>query len=307
MVVYESSDLRAYWVEGSPEALLVTFSHVGHGDADGTFFGRNLVRASGMSALGIVDRRDRWFPHAAMAELLTVVVERTATFRHVILFGSSMGAYGALRYSRALHATSVIAWAPQWSIAPHDLGDADYRYRRYFDSACHADMAVRSEDIDGQAFIFFDPHEPSDRFHALRLAELAPAHVFHIQMPMLGHEVGHAFASTASMLQLFSACREGNCSLIQTLARTVRRRAPRRALGISLALLDRRPACAETLFGTIRSQVSPALRMSWVERAVWAACRRGAMEDASRHMIDSADLEALYPRRFEELRRRLAG
>jgi pimeloyl-ACP methyl ester carboxylesterase len=307
MEVFQSPDFRAYWLEGSSESLLVTFSHVGHGDADGAFFGRSLATATGMSVLGIVDRADRWFPEAAFADLISAVADRVRSFRQVILFGSSMGAYGALRYSRALRATSVVAWAPQWSIAPGDVGDADHRYRRYFDAKLHAGMAILPDHIGGECFVFFDPKEPPDRFHAGRLATIAPREVRLVPMPMLGHEVGHAFASTPTMLGLFTVCAAGNAAAVRAYARTVRRQAPRRALGVSLALADRRPACAEALFRGVKDRVPPALHMAWFERAAQAACRRAAREDAVRFLAEAAPLKAAFPTRFATMEKTVSA
>ncbi|CAH0138096.1 hypothetical protein ROS9278_00407 [Roseomonas sp. CECT 9278] len=303
--IHNSAALRVYWSGGVGDAVVVTFSHVGHGDADGEFFARTVVEKLGLPAIGIVDRHDAWFPAEAMRAAIGEIRARIAAFREVVLFGSSMGGYGALRWSRDLQATTVIAWAPQWSISPNDVGDADRRYRRFYVPGLHDGMAVTHDAVDGRAFVFFDPCEPPDRFQAGRLAAVAPDRVRLVPMPRLGHEVGHAFAASATIRDLISVCRHGSAGEAVAFALGARRRSPRRVVGVSCALLDRRAACAHRLFEAVEHRLPENLRLSWIEAAADAAHRADDRVRLAALVAKATGFARTAPERVQRLVERL--
>lgn len=98
---------------------VVTFDNYGLGPGfDRPGFGEEFLRQSGVSAIHVMGRSEDWYQYPEMAEAMAAVRAATAGAERVMTYGSSMGAYAALRFADAAGANAVLAISPQYSIDP---------------------------------------------------------------------------------------------------------------------------------------------------------------------------------------------
>lgn len=103
----------------NPHRWVVTFDNygIGHG-FDRPGFGEDFLRQSGVSAIHVMGRCEDWYQYPEMAAVMAAVRAATAGAERVMTYGSSMGAYAALRFADAAGAHAVLAISPQYSIDP---------------------------------------------------------------------------------------------------------------------------------------------------------------------------------------------
>lgn len=112
-------------------------------------------------------RRNDWWQTEEVFEAIKILQESGILdkYKYITTYGLSMGAYGALIFSRALKATRVIAIAPQYSInskvVPFETRWSDDRQRINF---IYDDMDSGLIK-DGQVIIFYDRFFDFDKRH----------------------------------------------------------------------------------------------------------------------------------------------
>lgn len=110
-------------VRASPGAdtrrWVVTFDNYGLGPGlDRPGFGEDFLAGVGVSAIHILGVGDDWYQYPEMTEALAAARAGMAGAERVMTYGSSMGAYAAIRFADAVAAHAVLAISPQYSIDP---------------------------------------------------------------------------------------------------------------------------------------------------------------------------------------------
>lgn len=176
---------------------VVTFDHygIGHG-FDRPGFGESFFRSRGVSAIHVMGCREDWYQYPEMISAMTAVRAAVAGADRVMTYGTSMGAYAAIRFADAAGANAALALSPQYSIdpvkAPHDRRWAQDSYRiRWL------------ADIEGPIRCQFKPvvvYDPStlDRWHADRIA--SDIAVTPIRLPYASHPAA-TFLGEVGMLE----------------------------------------------------------------------------------------------------------
>lgn len=174
------------------DRLVVTFDNLAATrDPVRQIWGSRVLAQAGWSVMGVMIRRKDWFRHASLLDAFDMLRD-SGFFRrhaHVSMYGASMGAYGALTFAPAAPGCTVVAFAPQTTLAP-EIAPFEWRYRlgralgdwtdpRYLDAAEGVHAA-------GRAYVFHDPFQPEDRLHAARLT--GPT-VTHLRLPHAGHKL----------------------------------------------------------------------------------------------------------------------
>ena len=220
-ILYEDDQLRAIWCAGESDFLLVTFSDLISRAEGDRFFADTPVTKSGISCLGLVAKRPNWFPARNVEAAIQAAASRLARYQTRIVYGGSMGGYAAIKFSRRLAATEVLALCPQWSIDPAECGERDSRYAAYFDDAMTA-MGIRAGDASGRIFLFCDPGHALDAWHRNRIIEHGvPATV--VDMHASDHHVTSILAGTANLLSLIESCRHSSGDGARRLVNRIRR------------------------------------------------------------------------------------
>lgn len=151
-----------------------------------------------------------------------------------------MGGYAAIKYSSILDATSVIAYIPQWSISPHDCGSDDKRYASHYTKEMEA-MAICSNDVHGDVYIFVDPHFKSDYFHYRKIKEVYPP-AKQVSIYSANHAVTAILAGSSALKKIVeSALYQNDKELIKSVAEI------RRKSGYRMKILLERAAARHPL------------------------------------------------------------
>ena len=236
-VMIETDDYRVHFSDvHDADEIVVTFSHMFFASA--SYWGASFIPGTGRAALGIVSKRNAWYPSSLLA-LLPNVREITAEYRRTHVIGASMGGYAALKYGRLVRATAVAAFSPQWSIDPRDVGDFDVRFRDFFDPALNAAMAICAEDIAAPAAVFFDPGDPLDAEHFRRIERLRND-VAGVELRGYGHETVRAVIEADLSGRLFDLMGTGCASQLAKIMAD-----PQESVASSMAR-SRTPSCWAT-------------------------------------------------------------
>lgn len=220
---------RSRWV--------VTFDNydIGHG-FDRLGFGEAFFEAAGISAIHVMGVREDWYQYAEMPEAMAAVREAVAGAERVMTYGSSMGAYAAIRFADAAGADTVLAFSPQYSIDP---AKTPFEKRWSQDSAR---IAWRPE-IDGpircaaRPIVIYDPCLGDGR-HADMIAADTPIHP--IRLPHAGHPTTSLVAEMAMLSGLVLEVLAGTADL-EAFARDARQ-GRRRSSTYFATLAERQPA-----------------------------------------------------------------
>jgi len=231
-VLYDDADLRVIWHGGRTDYLLITFGDMTTLASGDRFFADAPCVKAGITCLGIMPKRENWYPVESVARAVLACASRLAAYSDRVVYGGSMGGYAALKYSRLLGATTILALCPQWSIDPAECEGVDPGWGQHFHAGLSR-MGIRLEDVAGEAFVVFDPAEPRDRFHARRIA--ATAHTVHLlSMPMVGHHVTRVLAGTERLLRLIAAGQKRDLSAFANIIRESRKRSSQRLRRLAL-------------------------------------------------------------------------
>jgi hypothetical protein len=231
-VLFESEHLIVLGLEAQQQtrgAVFVTFNEFGFSPAGNQFWGEPLFAKLTNSAIGIVSKYPNWYPAADMQAALPPIRAAIAG-RPVITYGHSQGGYGALKYAAALQADAVLAFCPQWSIDPDDVGGFDNRYTAHFSAGLDNGRRITAADIVPHSFVFFDPHERADVENIARMRDFPGLH--EVICPFSGHETVRLISDShtaASFLELADEQRAAATPAAQTaslLRRTLRAARP---------------------------------------------------------------------------------
>lgn len=195
-IIFEDDHIRAIYLKGTSKTLVVSF-----GDlitrAKGTLINaEKSLSKYDYAVIGVMPKQKSWFPAASMQALLLELAPILQQFQRIVGYGGSMGGYAAIKYSKLLGLSRVVAMVPQYSIDPDEV--ADRRYSDFYDVDLHADMRIQSDDIAQgcEYIIVYDPYFDHDREHFLKIQAVIPQ-VKVLHLPYTGHDVIAVLASSA--------------------------------------------------------------------------------------------------------------
>ena len=142
-LIYESEHIAVVSQPAPSPAFFVTFNELYLQAGGLEFWGDKLLERLGVGSVGVVSKRPNWYPQKDM-EVACRLISGIADGRRLITYGHSQGGYGALKYARRLEAALSLAFCPQWSINPADVGAFDERYTKHFDAAARQRAENRS-------------------------------------------------------------------------------------------------------------------------------------------------------------------
>lgn len=150
----------------------------------------------GIAQLNIFAHWNHWFQVEDMAKAIDAVSAQTEKAAQRIVYGSSMGAFGALQFAARLHADMVIAFAPQYSM---NLKKAPFENRHAGDmraiaayrggvrpeaagaDACFINDSLNDVTLPERTYIIYDPQDAHDAEHVRLIAEhhrIMPIYVY---------------------------------------------------------------------------------------------------------------------------------
>ncbi|MFC3441905.1 hypothetical protein ACFOKF_12075 [Sphingobium rhizovicinum] len=251
-MVYANDDVEVKFLDQGGSRLLMTFAPLNYNETMDLFWGHRFARKAGLSAIGFVAKKPNWYPGIYVRPAIEAIAALLARFPDRIAYGSSMGGYGALKYSSALGATATLAFGPQTSINPAD-GITQPGFTRHFIAGLHDDMAVDGADVAANSYLFYDPRERFDLANAGMIGQAAPA-IHQVRIPFAGHECVKIIAGSEPALRLIDLCARGDLQGVNRAVRALRAPSGVRATGIARALLARHPDCAIRIGGQFKDR-----------------------------------------------------
>ncbi len=201
--LYRSGNLSVRTAPAADRATwVVTFDHYhNESDLDRPGFGADFFATQGISAIHFVCKGNDWFQYDDMMQACRAA--RAALFEasRILAYGSSMGAYAAIRFADLVGAHAVLALAPQYSIDPAKVpwetrwlqDGARIRWREALDGP------IRCKPVP---CLVYDPMG-EDLRHADRIAQ--DIAVQRIPVPLSGHPVTTYLCDTGLLQPLLLA------------------------------------------------------------------------------------------------------
>jgi hypothetical protein len=220
-IIYEDDEIRVIARNGSSAYNLITF-----GDmctlVDGlSFFADSVVEKADIHAVGIIPKRYNWYPKKSLLAASAAILKVIRPHSDTILYGGSMGGYGAIKYSKLLSATHVLALCPQWSIDSTECEGFNPGWQAHFNPSMR-NMGIKSYETEGQITLITDTFDRTDRWHLVRILEVCPsAHV--VTAPWIGHHVTSVLAGSENLILLLEKCRKQDMSAMRKIVREARK------------------------------------------------------------------------------------
>lgn len=218
-MIHRAKHVELIYAENSSDYLVITFNGTGT-RADGKrFWGDSFLKKNGISALGFVSVDRNWFPRESMEELYEIARPILERYKYRCTYGASMGAYGAIKYSRLLGADTVVAFSPQYTIDPHREHAA---FTWFFDESLNKEVTIVASDLGGRIVILFDPKTFVDNYAAKYIGGLSE-NVHLIPLPFIGHTTVFPFANASDGLSVLQMSMKGEIEPLKKFACTKRR------------------------------------------------------------------------------------
>ncbi len=260
-----------------------------------------------MPTVGIMARGPNWFPANDMAKAVEIIRNKTDRWPVRVGYGSSMGGYGCLKYMNLLGLTHSIAFAPQYSINPTDVGAFDGRFHRHFVPSLHSTNRIETGDVTGDAYLFFDPLYNIDRIHADHLAALSTS-VQKIKVFLSWHYTIEMFSGSEKFSQIADSCIDGDTTRLQFLANSFRRDRRLRVRAAAGMIASRKPKLARAMYTRYSELFSNGERALFEHNMACLEIARGNLPHAKELLAAAISLypeRALFHRRMSDVYRRL--
>jgi hypothetical protein len=261
--ILETEAVACFLRDRGGDTLLISFANQWLRHDGRAFWADNVTRALGLSVVAFVAKSPNWYPPDDMAALLPevrrIIGER---FARRVLFGHSQGGFAAIKFSRVLGATTVLAFSPQYSIDGRVV--ADDRVNRYYTGQLHAGMAIEAADTAGSIFVFYDPREAADVRHAARIAEART--ILPVQIPFVGHASDRGLTDPARFTELLAVSRLGDAAAMRGFMARERAVRVERPVLMALALAAKWPRTAAAILQTYGA--------TWKTEQISAVCYR---------------------------------
>ena len=186
--IYRSADLLVRARTGYHSSFcVVTFnSFTDRRTLDREGFGEGFFASRGVNAVHVLSRDNDWYLLEDIELALDAAAKATAPFESVSAYGSSMGAYAAIRLGRLAGASAAIALSPQFSIDPRvvpfeDRWAPDARRLNY-----EIERRLGPKGFVASADVFYDPADRDARHVELYREHIE---VRDIRLPDCGHPV----------------------------------------------------------------------------------------------------------------------
>lgn len=172
--LYRSGNLRvratAVPAGGS---VVVTFDDYGSAcGLERPGFGEAFFAARGLPVVAVLAAGRHWYQYPDMGDALDIVARHVAGAGRITTYGSSMGAYAALRFAARLGAHATLALSPQYSIDV-ELAPFDRRWSAEASGIMWKPWSRLPLRLGFRPVVIADGHGP-DRLHVDRIAADTP-------------------------------------------------------------------------------------------------------------------------------------
>lgn len=217
-VLYRSDHLLVKVAHRGGAACVVTFdAFTDTSDLDRPAFAERFLKDHRISAIHVVNGRNRWYHEPDWRDAIMAARRASQGYARVVTYGSSMGGYAALLFSKHLGAQAVLALSPQYSGDPREVPFetrwAPHRRERWLPEL----SGPLPREVE--AIIAYDPRVSADREHADCIAR--EMRVSRLALPYAGHGSAAFLAEIGLLAPLFLSFTEASTDLV-SIARSAR-------------------------------------------------------------------------------------
>ena len=108
-IIFQSDNVRLILDEKGTDTVIVSFNEMNFAWNGDQYWGQKLLEPLQVTVLGFVTPEPNWYPPDDMKGAIPAAIEAIAG-RRVVTYGFSQGGYGALKFSRALSASTAVAF-----------------------------------------------------------------------------------------------------------------------------------------------------------------------------------------------------
>lgn len=193
------------WGGGSNKNIAITFTPFGMDgeiSLNGVGYGGELLLRNDFDIVAIKSAKNLWYQNLSLENVALVdrfISTYSTKYIKRVGYGSSMGGYAAIQFSRALKLDIVLALSPQFEIdKPYDQRWAEaargIQFQHRIDLTAVADSC--------KYFIAYDP-ETADIRHVEKIRELvSKGQLVEITTPYAGHPSAYYLAETGQIQKL---------------------------------------------------------------------------------------------------------
>lgn len=186
---YDGDHVRVRVNDHGGDVVVVTFTYRQKSEPEFGFAEEALSRL-GVSNVAVISRGPHWWQTDDMGPAMEAV-RASEPFKRagrVVTYGSSMGGYGALRWSAHLQANEVVAVSPQYSLDPSKT-PFEKRWRDALAAIDHFGRDDMSGGLsrDARVAVLYDPRLSAEAAHVELLGRLRS--IDEIRAPFLGHGI----------------------------------------------------------------------------------------------------------------------
>lgn len=298
---FEGKDISAFSRFYGRSRLVITFSQYSARPPAAIFAG-GFLQKNRISHIGIQARANHWWHSAEVAQALRMQADEIRRHDHLVTYGASMGAHGALAYSAMLDADTVIAVAPQFSIFRDEMpGETRWQAEAGRIRRIPRDMTTMVSRRAAK-FLIYDPFFAPDLAQVRRFRDLPNSH--HLRLALAGHMPLQRMLAAGSLSTMTLALMRPDPDIaeIRRLIRDSRTRVPNYCLALALRRYSR--PSPMTALGLARRWDRDAIAANWEASFLMAQiCARARQRDeALAHLRQSLVLRpTLRPLRLARL------
>ena len=183
-----------------PGIVAITFTPSGNRSLEGLGFGGKFLLDNKIDLISVKCNNDNWFqsiPEESFA-LINKIIELKG-YKTTVAYGSSMGGYAAIQFSKKFNCDVVVALSPQYTI----LEEFDKRWESH-SKKIDWKYDITSENLsdDCKYVVFYDTYD-LDKEHADRLKVLFGSDNFTgVAIPFGGHPVSNYLHESGILKEL---------------------------------------------------------------------------------------------------------
>lgn len=202
-------------------------------DLDRPAFGEGFLQDRQLSAVHIVNGRNRWYHEPDWCEAINAAALASRIYARVVTYGSSMGGYAALLFSKHLDAQVVLALSPQYSRDPRKV-PFETRWAAHRREPWLPELSGPLP-RDRAVIVIYDPMVAADRNHVDCIAN--EMEVARLTLPYAGHGTAAFLSEVGLLAPLVVSVAKDETDLVSIAqsARDRRKRSPHYLVALSEA------------------------------------------------------------------------
>lgn len=203
-IIYDDNEIQVIHRLGDPGSTLLAFSAILYRPNEPDYWASSPADKYDLNCISFSPKSKNYFPMESISKAKPAIDKCLSGV--VVGYGSSMGAYAALKYSSLFKSSITLAFSPQVSVSPSDVPFDEVRHC-YYSEIKNGDMLVRGRDLSGAVCVFFDPKHPIDAGHIELLRKNADGHsVTAVPVPYGGHDIINLVADARLFSKLYECC-----------------------------------------------------------------------------------------------------